>query len=173
MIISSRLIQAMNGSLEISQKSDKTVVFRSELPIRIPEAGKKPVPENPEGPLSILLVEDHDLHRLATKRMLAGWYSKVEVDLAQNGREAYEKVLKKDYDIILMDLHMPVLDGIEATIKIRNKTNVPIIALTANESKQEQERCAMVGMNDYIVKPIRPESLFSGIMRQLYINRKH
>jgi len=161
-------VEAKNTGLVLE---DVFQLLKSELPIQIPEAGKKPVPENPEGPVSILLVEDHDLHRLATKRMLAGWSSQVDVDVAQNGREAYEKVLKKDYDIILMDLHMPVLDGIEATIKIRNKTNVPIIALTANESKQEQQRCAMVGMNDYIVKPVRPRSLFSGIMRQLYANR--
>lgn len=169
--ISFKLIKAMGGSLEAGRKGINTVIIKAELPVQAPESGKMPIPEKPEGPLSILLAEDHDLHRLATKRMLSGWSALVEVDLAQNGREALEKAAKHHYDVILMDLQMPVLDGIEATIKIRNKSNVPIIALTANESKQEQERCFMIGVNDYIVKPIRPEHLFACIMRQLYLNR--
>ncbi len=167
-VISSKLITAMGGSFEAMEKPGKLITLRAGLPVKVPEMKKKPLPESPESPINILLVEDHDLHRLATKRMLAGWSSMADIDVAQNGREAYEKVSRKNYDIILMDLQMPILDGIEATIKIRNKAKTPIIALTANESKQEQERCFMVGINDYIVKPIRPESLFSAIMQQLH-----
>ena len=170
--ISSKLVKAMEGHLEASQKGNKTIVLKADLPIRIPEISKKPISYSPETPVNILLVEDHDLHRLATKRMLAGWSALAEVDVAQNGLEAYEKVTQKTYDIILMDLQMPILDGIEATIKIRNRTHTPIIALTANESKQEQERCSMVGINDYIVKPIHPENLFAAIMRQLHLGRQ-
>ncbi|MCB9051974.1 MAG: response regulator [Lewinellaceae bacterium] len=167
-IISSKLIRAMGGAFDAQSKSNKGITLKVDLPMRVPEAEKVPIPEAPEALVRILLVEDHDLHRLATKRMLAGWSEFAEVEVAQNGQEACEKAAKKNYDIILMDLQMPILDGIEATIKIRKKSNIPIIALTANESKQEQERCFMVGINDYIVKPIRPENLFSTIMRQLY-----
>ncbi|MCO6493967.1 MAG: response regulator [Phaeodactylibacter sp.] len=168
-IISSRLIKAMDGCLEASQKNGNVVVLKAELPIRIPEFKENPIPDSLEKPVNILLVEDHDLHRLATRRMLMGWSDMVRVDVAQNGQEACEKAARNDYDIILMDLQMPILDGIEATIRIRNESGIPIIALTAKESKQEQERCFMVGINDYIVKPIRPESLFSAIIKQLYV----
>ncbi|MCO6478654.1 MAG: response regulator [Phaeodactylibacter sp.] len=167
-IISYKLITAMGGSLEATEKNNRLITLRAGLPVKVTETSEKPLPESPESPINILLVEDHDLHRLATKRMLAGWSSIADIDVAQNGREACEKVARKNYDIILMDLQMPILDGIEATIKIRNKAKTPIIALTANESKQEQERCFMVGINDYIVKPIRPESLFAAIMQQLH-----
>ncbi|MCB0588811.1 MAG: response regulator, partial [Phaeodactylibacter sp.] len=171
-IISSKLVGALEGNLEAIQKSNKEIVLKAGLPIKVPEKDANPIPDTPEAPVKILLVEDHDLHRLATKRMLTGWSGMAEVDVAQNGREACEMAARADYDIILMDLQMPILDGIEATIKIRNKTRTPIIALTANESKQEQERCFMVGINDYIVKPIRPENLFSAIMKQLYNSRQ-
>ncbi|MCB0593955.1 MAG: response regulator [Lewinellaceae bacterium] len=170
-VISSRLIKAMDGCLEASQKPGMEILLKADLPVKLPEAVREAIPEVPEAPVSILLVEDHDLNRLATKRMLAGWSETVEVDVAQNGLEAYEKVIEKNYDLILMDIQMPLMDGIEAAIKIRNKTNAPIIAMAANESKQEEKRCFMAGMNDYIAKPIRPESLFSAIMRQLHLNK--
>ena len=99
--------------------------------------------------------------------MLTQWTEKVQVDVAKNGQEGLEKTLGCSYDLILMDLQMPVLNGIEAAIKIRNHCDAPIIALTANESKQEQERCRMIGINDYIVKPFKPEQLFSHIMQQV------
>jgi len=117
--------------------------------------------------LHILLAEDHDLHRLATQRMLTQWAEDTTVTTAKNGEEAVKKAVSAHYDIILMDLQMPLLNGVEATIKIRQNSEAPIIALTANESKQEQEHCRMVGMNDYLVKPVAPEQLFQAIMRQL------
>lgn len=168
LVISSKLIEVMDGFLEAAEKSNKAITLKASLPVKIPELDSEPLPELPDAPIHILLVEDHDLHRLATRRMLMGWSELAEVDVAQNGREACEMAGKKHYDIILMDLQMPILDGIEATIKIRKKANMPIIALTANESKQEQERCFRVGINDYIVKPIRPENLFSSIMRLVH-----
>ena len=82
------------------------------------------------------------------------------VDIAKNGKEAVEKVQQKKYDIILMDWHMPILDGIEATKKIRShKVDTPIVGVTANAIKGDREICIEAGMNDYISKPIRIEQI--------------
>ena len=99
--------------------------------------------------------------------MLTNWSDKVTVDVAANGLEGVKMASRNDYDIILMDLEMPVLNGIQATIKIRSQSKTPIIALTANESKQEQERCQSIGINDYVVKPVKPEGLFKRVLQQV------
>jgi DNA-binding response OmpR family regulator len=166
-IIVHRLAEFLQGSTEIIQKTKQKVGINVELPMEVSPLQEKEPPSEPTDTLHILLVEDHDLHRLATKRMLTQWTEKVQVDVAKNGQEGLEKTLGCSYDLILMDLQMPVLNGIEAAIKIRNHCDAPIIALTANESKQEQERCRMIGINDYIVKPFKPEQLFSHIMQQV------
>jgi DNA-binding response OmpR family regulator len=172
-IITEKLVNCLEGIFDLTPKSaGNSLEVYCEIPVQIKEGGHLNLPESPISPTKILLVEDHDLHRLATKRMLNSWSKNVSVDIAENGQQAIEKALKEDYDIILMDLQMPILNGIESAIKIRAKYDTPIIALTANESKQEQERCMMVGVNDYIVKPVKPKNLFSRIMRQLYLNRK-
>lgn len=169
LVISSKLATELGGAFKIIPKSGKMISLVFEHPAGMPAQTAFPIPEFPQAPLHILLVEDHDLHRLATKRMLTSWSDLVSVELAENGKQAVEKVRKKNYDLILLDLHMPIMNGIEAAIKIRSSSKVPIIALTANESKQEQERCTMVGINDYVVKPIRPELLFSRIMQEVFV----
>lgn len=171
LVLSARLARNLGGVFRVIPKAGKMISMAFEHPASLPAQAETPVPESPQGPLHILLVEDHDLHRLATKRMLISWSKHVSVDLAENGRQAVEKAFSKNYDLVLLDLHMPVMNGIEAAIKIRAKSKVPIIALTANESKQEQERCAIVGINDYVVKPIRPEHLFSCIMHEVYAGK--
>ncbi|OQX22543.1 MAG: hypothetical protein BWK80_30195 [Desulfobacteraceae bacterium IS3] len=94
-------------------------------------------------------------------------------DIADNGTEAVEALRKTDYDLVLMDVQMPEVDGLEATRIIRNPAsgvlnpNTPIAAMTANASEQDREKCFEAGMNDYISKPIDPEELLSVIVRQL------
>jgi CheY-like chemotaxis protein len=167
LIISNQLSTLMSGKLELVRKTSRKFEVKVELPIETPHQQPKSLPEKPVQPLSILLVEDHDLHRLATKRMLMNWSDKVIVDVARNGMEGVKLAGQKDYDLILMDLEMPVLNGIQAAIKIRSQSKAPIIALTANESKQEQERCQAIGINDYVVKPVKPESLFKRVLQQV------
>lgn len=112
--------------------------------------------------MSILLVEDNDINRLYATSILKTWECKV--DMAENGYVAVEKIKDNDFDIVLMDIQMPVMDGFEATKAIRlgesPKNSIPIIALTANATRKDIEKCLAAGMNDCIPKPFTPEDLF-------------
>lgn len=168
-VISASLVEMLGGKFSIAQKfGGRQVHITCDIPVEIINYERPELPLVPVAPVHLLLVEDHVLHRMATKRALLAWSDQVSLDVAANGQEAVDKVAEKSYDLILMDLQMPVLGGIEASIKIRSMGNVPIIALTAHESKQEQERCQMIGMNDYLVKPVEPTVLFQTIMQQLH-----
>lgn len=123
--------------------------------------------------MKVLLVEDNDLNRIYAKNTILK--KGCEVDIAENGLIALEKIRKKEYNIILMDIQMPVMDGLEATQTIRTKfpppkNNLPIIALTANAIKGDHQRCLDAGMNDYISKPFDPEELY--IILKKYSGRK-
>lgn len=112
--------------------------------------------------MNILLVEDNDINRLYANSILKNWECKV--DMAENGYVAVEKVKDFRFDIVLMDIQMPVMDGFEATKAIRlgdgPGNTVPIIALTANATRKDIEKCLAAGMNDCIPKPFTPEDLF-------------
>lgn len=116
--------------------------------------------------IRILLVEDNKLNQMMTKKMLEKKDYKVEI--ADNGKNAIDKIRENEFDIILMDLHMPELDGFETTKYIRNelssqKSMIPIIALTGASLDNEKDKCFIVGMNDYIVKPFDPNYLIERI----------
>ena len=92
----------------------------------------------------------------------------IQVDLAENGEIAVRMAQKNDYDAVLMDMQMPVMDGIEATRAIRSDPrfqDLPIIAMTANAMAADREKCLNAGMNDHIGKPIDPDELFSVLLR--------
>ena len=92
-----------------------------------------------------------------------------EVDIAENGQIAIEKLSELKYDLILMDLHMPEMNGFETTLHIRKimKSQIPIIALTADVTQIDIDKCMEVGMNDYISKPIDEKLLYSKISNAL------
>ncbi len=123
--------------------------------------------ERPSRHLRILFVEDHFLNQIATKKILQSWSPLVSVDIAANGQEGVQSFLSHNYDLVLMDIQMPVMDGIEAARRVRTHSETPIIALTANASPQEQKRCLDAGMNDYLSKPFQPADLFQKIMLAL------
>ncbi len=112
----------------------------------------------------VLVAEDVLLNQLLIKIIVAEFG--FEVDVASNGKVAVEMLQKKHYDIILMDLHMPEMNGFEATTFIRQKlrSNIPIIALTADVTTVDLEKCKEIGMNDYISKPIDEKLLYTKIM---------
>lgn len=163
--IATKLTKLLNGSLDISTKIGAKRLLKFRVPLEISKTGKS---KDQTGAISrkinILLVEDHFLNQIATKKVLTSWSELVTVITADNGEEALEQFEKEKIDLILMDLKIPKISGIEAARIIREKSQVPIIALTASSSKQEEERCFTVGMNDYISKPISPEELYSKIL---------
>ena len=115
----------------------------------------------------VLLVEDNDVNRTVAKKLLERMGH--TVDLAKDGREAVDRTRATAYDVVLMDVQMPVLDGYEATLAIRRReggtTHVPIVAMTANAMAGDREKCLSVGMDDYLAKPVRPEDLSAAIER--------
>ncbi len=116
----------------------------------------------------ILLAEDNRINQEVTVALLAEVGLRVEV--ANNGYEALEKARGGDYDLILMDMQMPGMDGLDATRAIRalpDCTTLPIIAMTANAFDEDRERCKAAGMNDFIVKPVEPERFFTTLLRWL------
>lgn len=125
----------------------------------------KPI-EHP-GTIHILLVEDHPLNQQLALRLIRDFG--FTASLASNGRAAIEVLKEERFDVILMDLQMPELDGYEATRVIREKMNLttPIIALTAHSSSGEREKCLELGMTDYMTKPYRSKELYYKITRAL------
>lgn len=108
--------------------------------------------------LNVLLVEDNLINVKVAEKILKQWG--VNVEVALNGLIAVEKHKSNKFDIILMDLSMPVMDGFEATIKIRNRdSSIPIIALTASTSYMSLEKAMQIGVNEYITKPFNPREL--------------
>jgi PAS domain S-box-containing protein len=123
--------------------------------------------------LTVLLVEDNLLNQILAKKVLSDW--KLNVELAENGLIAIEKLKKNTYDFILMDIQMPEMDGYAASAAIRKnfstpKNNIPIIAMTAHALTGEEEKCIQAGMNGYISKPFDPEVLYSKILSVLKEN---
>ena len=106
----------------------------------------------------VLVVEDHKNIRLLMEKLLTRFG--FDVTLAEDGQQAVEKVLQESFDIVLMDIRMPVLNGFEATERLRDKgVTTPIIAVTAHAMKGDRERCLEAGCDDYISKPFDQEEL--------------
>lgn len=126
------------------------------------------------GRIRILLVEDNLINQQLAYDTIKAWNPDIHIDTATNGKIALDMVNENDYNVILMDIQMPVMDGNEATQQIRNlssyKSQTPIIAMTAHALKDEKSRCIQNGMNDYISKPFDPEELFEKINQYSQIN---
>ena len=165
------LLQLQNSEIHLSSEVGKGSKFFFTLSFKksntsLQEENKKTL--NFDAPnlnnIHILLVEDVDFNVMVAEKMLQNWNATVEV--ANNGEIAVEKVKNNEYDIVLMDLQMPVMDGYTATKKIREfNKNVPIIALTASITMDIQGRAFEFGMNDCITKPFNPNDLFSIILK--------
>jgi signal transduction histidine kinase/CheY-like chemotaxis protein/HPt (histidine-containing phosphotransfer) domain-containing protein len=123
--------------------------------------------------LRVLLVEDTDINVKLVKRVLESEIENLKLDIAENGKVCIDKLRTNKYDIILMDLQMPVMNGFEATEYIRKELNIdtPIIALTANSSLREKEKCMKIRMNEYLSKPFKSEDLISTILKHVMIKK--
>ncbi len=164
-----QLVESQQGTIEVKSEMTKGSTFSFILPFQKTKLGSEL--ENVTFELDqemkdikILVVEDIALNQLLMKTLLDDFG--FERDIASNGKIAIEKLSKKSYDIILMDLQMPEMNGFEATEYIRNtlKSKVPIIALTADVTTVDLAKCKAVGMNDYIAKPIDERLLYNKII---------
>lgn len=121
----------------------------------------------------ILIVEDNETNAILAKRILEN--AGAATEYAEHGEEALVKIQTDQYDLVLMDIQMPVMDGVTATTKIRSLpekfSNIPIIALTADALHGDKERFTQVGMNDYLAKPLRIETLLETVSRNLNANQ--
>lgn len=175
--ICKQLVEAMGGTIGVESQSGLGSRFYFELPmdiaaetwsnpscrsLKVNSATKKLDLTN----LKLLLVEDNIINQELTIAMLQE--ENIWVDLANNGSEAIEMLYENSYSAVLMDCHMPVMDGFEATRVIRSDSrfsNLPIIAMTANVMTEDRERCFASGMNEYIGKPIDWDQLFQILER--------
>ena len=132
-----------------------------------PEPADNPVPPAPRGALNILLAEDNPVNQLLAQRVLENAGHRVTV--AWDGAQAVEAVRRERFDLVMMDVQMPVLGGLEATAAIRDAerasggVRVPIIAMTASAMQGDRERCLAAGMDDYVSKPIDMQQLYATI----------
>ena len=167
--ITKRLLEMMGSRIRVqsrvgigSEFSFKYTFKIGEKKVGGKEDAKKIKPLSSLKGYKILLVEDNKINIKIAKQILEKW--DLEVDVAEDGKIAIEKFAVGKYHLILMDLHLPEIDGYDATIEIRKKDKeVPIIALTAAALIQEKEKVFAVGMNDFISKPFKPNDLHKKI----------
>ncbi|MFA9220422.1 MAG: ATP-binding protein [Sediminibacterium sp.] len=159
--ISKSISELLGG--EIIVESEKNVGSTFKFCVTMPEASeqmkKDIIVHSDLTGKNILIVEDNELNRFLAVTILKKWNANIHI--AENGEEAVQAVRNKVVDVVLMDIQMPVMDGVAASIAIRKELNskVPIIALTANALESEKEKCWQAGMNEYITKPYNPDYL--------------
>jgi PAS domain S-box-containing protein len=165
-----KLVSLLNGSIKVESIFGEGSVFKITLPLKKDLVTVNTEEVEPEFlmseplELSILLVEDNKTNQLLAKTRLERW--KCKVDIANNGIEGVKKVQKNIYDLILMDIQMPVMDGYEASKIIKNDISkkaaqIPIIAMTAYATNADISRAKSSGMDDYIFKPFKPKELYN------------
>lgn len=174
--ISKQLVELLGGKLKVESKKSigTTFYFTLKLPIGtksdLPKLSESKAENTSLEDVKILLAEDQKFNQILAKTVLEN--HKATVDIVPNGKEVVEVLREKDYDLILMDIQMPIMDGMDATRFIRNKlkNEIPIVALSANAFKDEIRACKEIGMNDYLTKPFEEEKLINTISKYLNIS---
>jgi len=175
-----QLIEQQQGTIAVSSTLKKGSVFSFILTFKKGTGNvenKKTIAKElikalPKEELKVLLVEDNELNAILAEKVVSDWNWKISI--AENGFIALEKIRHEDFDIVLMDIQLPEMDGYETTRKIRTefsppKKNIPIIAMTAHALPGEEEKCLEAGMDGYISKPFEPEKLYLKILTALHI----
>jgi CheY-like chemotaxis protein/anti-sigma regulatory factor (Ser/Thr protein kinase) len=170
--ISKKLVEIMFGVIEVKSAVGQGTEFLVRIPLKEAELSSSAEADRPEEihelQGSVLLVEDHPVNAMIAIRFLNRLG--VTVVHAENGNDAVKATRNERFDLILMDIHMPVMDGLDATRQIRTEESAfgyrtPIYAMTAAAMKEDQTRCHEAGMDGFITKPVRFETLF-GVLRQ-------
>ncbi len=179
LVISKRIAALMGGDVGASSEPGKGSRFWATVRLN---AAKNPQPTLPDIPVEdarqvlmrqcpgarILVVEDEPINREVITSLLLD--AGLEVDVVTNGREAVESACRGSYELILMDIQMPVMNGLEATRTLRGlpgMAGIPILALTANAFTEDRDACLAAGMNDHIGKPVEPETLYKTVRHWL------
>lgn len=177
--ICKRILENLNSKLQLSSEPGTGSTFYFSINFEVSRnaaVGKSQRTASFEDSLKgkrVLIAEDNMMNILVIRQFLHKW--EVLTDVVMNGKEAYSKALTETFDAILMDIHMPEMDGIEATKLIRKipderKRRIPIIAITAENEMQFRQKVYEVGMNDYIFKPFNPDDLKERLGYVLYNN---
>ncbi|KRD57964.1 hypothetical protein ASE40_16600 [Flavobacterium sp. Root935] len=161
-----QLIELQNGEIKVKSelnRGSEFIFILSYKKAQVIEAPVKLMSKNDLGHLKILLCEDNVLNQKLAKSVINNFG--FDLDIAHNGEEGIELLSQNEYDLVLMDLQMPLKDGYQTTEYIRNEMNssIPIIAMTAHSLVGEQERCYKVGMNAYVPKPFKQSVLLKAI----------
>ena len=178
LVISNRLIELMGGKLTIKSEPNVGSSFSFTLKLDCGneeellenEKELEPVKINSMDNVRVLLAEDQVFNQMVVQSMVEDWG--FEIDIVDDGEKVIEKLKEKSYDVVLMDIQMPVLDGVEATRRIRNDfdkpiCDTPIIAITANAYSDNHRKFIEAGMNDTISKPFKSQVLFHKIANSL------
>jgi CheY-like chemotaxis protein len=169
--ITADLLRLMNSEIKVDAEVGRGSNFYFTLELAYASEmeamkGSSTFIEEDLGQAKILLVEDTPFNVLFTTQLLEGWNTVIEV--AENGAIAVEKVKTDFYDLVIMDLHMPVMDGYTATRKIREfNQHTPIIALTASATVDIEQKIFDAGMQDFVTKPFNPDDLFFKIQASI------
>jgi CheY-like chemotaxis protein len=172
--ITREIVQLMNGSIATTSTPGQGSRFTVAIPSRFVDRGELAAAaagpghaEPPRPSLRILVAEDNDVNQILINAVLTRMGHRVH--LVANGHQAVEAVRRGDYDLVLMDLQMPGMDGMEATQAIRalgdERAALPIVAMTANAFEEDRQACLAAGMDDYVAKPIDIEQLARVIAR--------
>lgn len=175
-----QLVELQKGDISIQSTPGKGSRFSFMLPFLIgpatslleaSEVGLQDAESGLKG-LKVLVVEDNLMNQQLMRHLLASW--KLDFDLVENGEEAIKMLKLTKYDLVLMDIQMPVMDGYKTTQKIREELNsdVLIIAMTAHAMAGEREKCISFGMNDYISKPIKESELYRLVKKHALKEKK-
>jgi len=182
--IAKNLVEQQGGEMGVESIIGKGSKFHFVLPFRIgdpawiADGNKNDLPPiDIERAFELLLVEDHKMNQIVAKKTLEKKWKHISVTIAENGVEAIECLEKKRYDIVLMDIQMPVKDGLETTAYIRNEmpkeiAETPILAMTAHAHVSKNGMYRQYGMDDFVLKPFEPEQLFQKIEFYLKNRRK-
>ena len=173
MSITKHLVELMNGTIEVYSQKNEGTIIKMRLPFR---RSDQTLHESADGVIydnsklrncRILLVDDVEMNRMVASAVLADYG--VNITEAENGADAVRLLREQPFDLVLMDLQMPVMDGLNATLHIRNelRLSIPVIALTASAMRRDNERCFEAGMNDYVTKPFNEEELVGVIQKNL------
>jgi CheY-like chemotaxis protein len=169
--LSRELSVHMGGSLEVESIFGKGSCFTCRLPLvaaELPATVEVPTRELPRG-LTVLVVDDNAVNRLVAQRLLQR--SGCVVESAADGQGAMHALATGRFDLVLMDVHMPGMDGLELTRRIRAEgraAGVPIIGVSASAASEDAEGCKQAGMNDFLAKPVTHERLVATLLRHVH-----